>query len=67
VVLDLVVQAAQGGVDDPAAAYVPGGQHLLAQVVLGAGRVRHALVVRREGEPEVVERATLVDHVRKRL
>jgi hypothetical protein len=53
VVLDLVVQAAQRRVGQPTAADVAGGQHLLAQKVLVAGRVRHALVVRCERHAEI--------------
>ena len=58
--LDLVVQAAQRRVGQPAAADVAGGQHLLAQVVLVAGRVRHALVVGCERHAEVDAEQRLV-------
>ena len=66
--LDLVVEPAQRRVDQPAAADVARGQHLLAQEVLGAVRVRHALVVGREGHAEVDPEQRLVhDEERERL
>ncbi len=60
VVFDLVVQAAERHVGQPVAVYVAGRQHLLAEVVLVPGRVRHALVVGRERHAEVHAEQRLV-------
>jgi hypothetical protein len=55
VVLDLVVQAAQGDVGQPAAADVAGGEYLPTQEVALAGCVQdgHTLVVGRAGAAQV--------------
>src|SRR6266550_3105048 len=70
VVLDLVVQAAEQEVDEPAAPDVARGQHLApeeVQVVL-FGHHRHAFVVRRERAAQVqAEQALLDGHEGHRL
>jgi hypothetical protein len=55
VVLDLVVQAAEREVGEPAAAHIAGGDGLAAQEVALVVRVQdgHALVVGGEGAPQV--------------
>jgi hypothetical protein len=54
-VLDLVIQAAQGNIGQPAATHIAGGQYLAAQEVAPVARVqdRHALVVGGEGAAQV--------------
>jgi hypothetical protein len=64
VVLDLVVQAAQGQVGQLAAADVAGGQHLAAQEVTVAGRAQdgHALVVGGKRAAQVQAEQALLHH-----
>ncbi len=62
-VLDLVVQAAQGEVRQPPAAHVAGGEHLAAQEVGPVVGVQneHALVVGGEGGAQVQAEQALLD------
>jgi hypothetical protein len=65
VVLDLVVQAAKREIGEPAAAHIARGERLAAQEVALIGGLQdgHALVVGREGAPQVqAEQALLHDH-----
>ena len=61
--LDLVIQATQGHVGEPAAADVAGGQYLAAQEVDLLGRIqhRHALVIGRERAAEIEPEQALLD------
>ncbi len=64
-VLDLVVQAAERDVGEPAAAHIARGEHLAAQEITAVGRVQdgHALVVGGERTAQVqAEQALLHDH-----
>ena len=60
---DLVVEAAQGQVGEPAAADVAGGEHLAAQEVAPVSGVQdgHALVVGGEGGSQVQAEQALLD------
>src|SRR6185437_8129825 len=63
VVLDLVVQAAQRQVGEPAAADVAGGEYLAAQEVaaVGGGQDGHALVIGGERAAQVHAEQALLD------
>src|SRR6202034_529450 len=63
VVLDLVVQAAEGEVGEPATADVPGGDHLAAEEIdlLVLAEHRHALVVGGERAAQVEPEHALLD------
>ena len=62
-VLDLVVQAAEREVGEPATAHIAGSERLAAQEVALIGGVQdgHALVVGGEGAPQVEAEQALLD------